>query len=63
MYIEKNIFFLGEITYGGRITDNWDLRCLKTILNEFFSPKTLEASKYFLSIFKKISFSTFFLKI
>ncbi|KAK0176317.1 hypothetical protein PV328_000464 [Microctonus aethiopoides] len=32
----------GEITYGGRITDNWDLRCLKTILDNFFSPKTLE---------------------
>ncbi|XP_043475594.1 dynein axonemal heavy chain 6 isoform X1 [Leptopilina heterotoma] len=37
-------YITGEITYGGRITDNWDLRCLKTILNEFFSPKTLEAN-------------------
>lgn len=36
------IYTTGEITYGGRITDNWDLRCLKTILNNFFSPKTLD---------------------
>ncbi|XP_074097467.1 dynein heavy chain at 16F [Cotesia typhae] len=33
------VYTTGEITYGGRITDNWDLRCLKTILDNFFSPK------------------------
>ncbi|XP_053596859.1 dynein axonemal heavy chain 6 [Microplitis demolitor] len=36
------IYTTGEITYGGRITDNWDLRCLKTILENFFSPKIFE---------------------
>ncbi|XP_023289677.1 dynein heavy chain 6, axonemal [Orussus abietinus] len=36
------IYTTGEITYGGRITDSWDLRCLKTILDGFFSPRTLE---------------------
>ncbi|XP_066254312.1 dynein axonemal heavy chain 6 [Euwallacea similis] len=30
-----------EITYGGRVTDYWDLRCLKTILKIFLSPPTL----------------------
>ncbi|XP_026666919.1 dynein heavy chain 6, axonemal [Ceratina calcarata] len=35
------IYTTGEITYGGRVTDNWDLRCMKTILDIFFSPKTL----------------------
>lgn len=33
--------YSGEITYGGRVTDYWDLRCLKTILKIFFSPETL----------------------
>lgn len=38
------MFFLkGEITYGGRVTDYWDLRCLKTILEGFFSPRILGA--------------------
>ncbi|CAK9798189.1 Dynein axonemal heavy chain 6 [Anthophora quadrimaculata] len=35
------IYTTGEITYGGRVTDSWDLRCMKTILDMFVSPKTL----------------------
>ncbi|ERL87542.1 hypothetical protein D910_04933 [Dendroctonus ponderosae] len=34
-------YLTGEITYGGRVTDYWDLRCLKTILRIFFSAQTL----------------------
>lgn len=33
----------GEITYGGRVTDAWDQRCLHTILKGFFAPNTLAA--------------------
>lgn len=35
-------YILGEITYGGRVTDYWDLRCLKTILKGFFATHTVE---------------------
>jgi len=35
------IFITGEITYGGRVTDAWDQRCLRTILKRFFAPHTL----------------------
>nr|XP_029134611.1 dynein heavy chain 6, axonemal [Labrus bergylta] len=35
------IFITAEITYGGRVTDAWDQRCLRTILKGFFSPQTL----------------------
>lgn len=41
------IYITGEITYGGRVTDNWDQRCLRTILKTFFHPSTLaEDYKY-----------------
>ena len=35
------IYITSEITYGGRVTDSWDQRCLRTILKRFFSPETL----------------------
>lgn len=35
------LFISGEITYGGRVTDFWDQRCLRTILKKFFAPATL----------------------
>ncbi|KAA8595375.1 hypothetical protein FQN60_012510 [Etheostoma spectabile] len=43
------IYITGEITYGGRVTDAWDQRCLRTVLQGFFSPKTLEPAYTFSS--------------
>ncbi|RUS78130.1 hypothetical protein EGW08_014103, partial [Elysia chlorotica] len=38
------IYITGEITYGGRVTDAQDQRCLRTILRLFFKPDTLSVN-------------------
>ena len=32
----------GHINYGGRVTDDWDRRCLMSILEEYYKPAVLE---------------------
>ncbi|VDO08408.1 unnamed protein product [Rodentolepis nana] len=34
-------YITAEITYGGRVTDSWDQRCLSVILSRFFGERTL----------------------
>uniref|UniRef100_A0A7S2SR52 AAA+ ATPase domain-containing protein n=1 Tax=Mucochytrium quahogii TaxID=96639 RepID=A0A7S2SR52_9STRA len=36
------MYVTGQINYGGRVTDDWDRRCLMGILNKYCNPKLLE---------------------
>lgn len=37
----------GHINYGGRVTDDWDRRCIMNILNDFYSPDVLSTEHKF----------------
>ncbi|KAI5631027.1 dynein heavy chain and region d6 of dynein motor domain-containing protein [Phthorimaea operculella] len=39
-------YLTGECNYGGRVTDDWDRRCLNTILHKFYNPKVIKQKKY-----------------
>lgn len=35
-------FLAGHINYGGRVTDEWDIRTLMNILDSFYTPAILD---------------------
>ena len=37
----------GHINYGGRVTDDWDRRCIMNILNDFYCPEVLSSEYKF----------------
>jgi dynein heavy chain len=43
------LYMTGHINYGGRVTDDWDRRCLISILKKYYNPAILEKEKYELS--------------
>lgn len=41
------LYISGHINYGGRITDDWDRRCLMSNLKRFFTPDILKSNYLF----------------
>jgi len=39
-------YMTGECNYGGRVTDNWDRRCLLTTLADFYNNHIVDDHKY-----------------
>jgi len=40
-------YVCGHINYGGRVTDDWDRRCLMSILHKYFTPSILNKAYKF----------------
>lgn len=41
------VYVVGEITYGGRVTDDWDRRCLLTVLSKYLNEEALNDNYHF----------------
>lgn len=41
------IYTAGHINYGGRVTDDWDRRCLMNILGDYYDPKVITSAYKF----------------
>jgi len=39
-------YVVGQINYGGRVTDDWDRRCLMTILSSYYTLRVLDDAGY-----------------
>ncbi|NXM42418.1 DYH1 protein, partial [Gymnorhina tibicen] len=50
----------GEINYGGRVTDDWDRRCIMSILEDFYKPEVLSPDFAYSEsgVYKQISASS-----
>lgn len=46
MPLEGLLYTIGVCTYGGRLTDSWDVRTLMALLKKFFSPHFFNGHKY-----------------
>ncbi|ELK32136.1 Dynein heavy chain 14, axonemal [Myotis davidii] len=46
---QKLRYLLGEVVYGGQVTDPWDQRCLNTLLYRFCNPDVLTCDFSFFS--------------
>ena len=43
------LYMTGDINYGGRVTDDWDRVCLRSILRKYYNQDVINNEKFSLS--------------
>lgn len=52
-------YMIGDIQYGGRITDEWDMKVLKCLTQKYFNPDILlEKHKFIFKVGSRIATCT-----
>lgn len=47
IYFQVLTYTAGQINYGGRVTDDWDRRCLMNILADYYKPEVVNEKYVF----------------
>ena len=47
--LEALRYLVGEVNYGGRVTDDWDRKLVNVLANQYFSNETIDHDNYMLS--------------
>ena len=47
LILKQHRYTAGELNYGGRVTDSWDMRCVMSILNDYYGENVLREEHKF----------------
>ncbi|XP_064629143.1 dynein axonemal heavy chain 1-like isoform X2 [Lineus longissimus] len=51
------MYTAGHINYGGRVTDDWDRRCLMNVLGGYYYPDVMDENYVYSGVYKQVSTS------
>jgi dynein heavy chain len=49
------MYTAGHINYGGRVTDDWDRRCLMNVLGGYYNPDVLNEEYIYSGVYRQVS--------
>jgi len=58
--VQVLIYTAGHINYGGRVTDDWDRRCMMNVLGDYYNDNVLKTGHLYdvSAVYKQLDPST-----